>query len=245
MPGRYTFQPGWTVTLAFAAVLPVLVGLGLWQLDRAAEKTAIRDRYVARGEMAPVNVGDEPLDPEAMDYRRARVRGKYQADLTIFLDNQVRDGVPGYHVLTPLDIERAERFILVNRGWVPWGQSRRSLPEINTPSGLLELKGRLRRPPEEYFTLEDDPGGRGFEKRWQNLDLARYERATGLSVSPLVLKLAPSEEEGGGFARRPTEYQDEWIERHKAYAVQWFALALTLVVLYVVLNLKKRETSDD
>jgi len=243
--GRYRFRPGLLVTLAFLAVLPVLLGLGLWQLERAAEKTAIRDRYVARGEMAPVEVGAEPLEAEAMDYRRARVPGRYRPELTIFLDNQVLDGVPGYHVLTPLKIEGARRFMLVNRGWVPWGESRRSLPDIDTPSGALELSGRLREPPEDYFTLEDEPADAGFEKRWQNLDLARYERVTGLSVSPLVLELAPSEQQGGGFVRRPTRYQDEWIQRHKAYAVQWFALALVLVVLYIVLNLKKRDTDSD
>lgn len=241
----YRFRPGVLVTVIVAVLLPVLVGLGFWQLDRANEKTAIRDRYRERGDMPPVEVTGAPLSAEAMDFRRAEVRGRYRPEWTIFLDNQVLDGTPGYEVLTPLAIEGANRFMLVNRGWVPWGETRRKLPAIETPDGMMELAGRLRMPPKEYFTLEDDAEISEFRPRWQNLDLERYERLTGLSVSPLVLQLDPADSEGGGFVRRWPAYQDNWIQRHKAYAVQWFALALTLAALYVVLNLKKRKPDHD
>lgn len=246
---RYRFQPAWSMTLVFAVLLPSLVGLGYWQLDRAAEKTLIRDRTLARGQMAPVDVNRRLLDPATMEFRRATVQGRYRRDLTIYLDNKVQNGVPGYEVVTPLEIsesgpeeagvEKPGRVVLVNRGWIPWGDTRQALPDIDTPRGVVDLQGRLRAPPGDFFTLEARPGGTTFEPRWQNLDLDRYGKVTGLPVGPLVLELAPHDTQGGGFARQPPEYDDEWIERHKAYAVQWFALALTLVVLYVALNLKK------
>lgn len=241
----WRFQPGVATTLAVVLLLPVLVGLGFWQLDRADEKTAIRDRYRERGDMPPVDVTDKSLSAEAMDFRQATVRGRYRPEWTIFLDNKILDGTPGYEVLTPLAIDGSRRFILVNRGWVPWGETRSALPDIDTPEEVVELAGRLREPAQDYFTLEDEAAISEFRSRWQNLDLARYERVTGLSVSPLVLQLDPANERGGGFVRRWPEYQNEWIERHKAYAVQWFALALTLAVLYVVLNLKRRKPEHD
>lgn len=245
----WRFRPGWATTLAVAVLLPVLVALGFWQLDRAAEKTEIRDRYQARGSMEPVDVNRQKLDAGAMDFRRANARGRYRADLTIYLDNKVLDGVPGYEILTPLDTGARDgggaRYLLVNRGWVPWGESRQTLPELDTPSRELELSGRLRAPPRDYFTLADEEDAGDFQPLWQNLDLARYERVTGLSVSPLTLELGPGEQGVGGFVRRWPEYDDTWIDRHRAYAVQWFALALTLVVLYVALNLTRRKPEHD
>lgn len=245
----WRFRPGWVTTLVVAVLLPVLVALGFWQLERAGTKTEIRDRYEARGSMEPVDVNRQRLDAGGMDFRRARVRGRYRADLTIYLDNKVLDGVPGYEILTPLDTgprdDGGTRFILVNRGWVPWGESRQTLPELDTPSRELELSGRLRAPPRDFFTLADETDSGRFQPLWQNLDLERYERLTGLSVSPLVLELDPGEQGAGGFVRRWPEYDDTWIDRHKAYAVQWFALALTLLVLYVALNLTRRNPDHD
>lgn len=250
MLSGYRFRPGWVTTLATALLLPALIGLGFWQLDRAGQKTEIRDKYAARGRMEPVDVTRRPLEPDEMDFRQARVEGRYRADLTIYLDNKVLDGVPGYEILTPLKIARRKageaQFILVNRGWISWGESRQTLPQVDTPAGTLALNGRLRAPAQDYFTLADEStDAQGFQPRWQNLDLERYERVTGLAVSPLVLELDPGEQGAGGLVRRWPAYDDAWIDRHKAYAVQWFALALTLVVLYVTLNLKKRHTEHD
>lgn len=245
----YRFRPGWLMTLVVVVLLPVLAGLGFWQLERAGQKTQIRDRYEARGGMEPVDVNRQKLDADRMDFRLARARGRYRGDLTIYLDNKVLDGAPGYEILTPLDTgardDSGKPFILVNRGWVSWGESRRPLPEIDTPSGTLELSGRLRTPSQDYFTLADETDAGEFQPLWQNLNLDRYERVTGLAVSPLVLQLDPGEQDAGGFVRRWPDYDDAWIDRHKAYAVQWFALALTLVVLYVVLNLEKRKPKYD
>lgn len=244
----YRFRPGWMTTLATAVLLPALIGLGVWQLDRAEQKTEIRDRYAARGRMPPVDVNGQALDPEKMDFRQATVRGRYRAGLTIYLDNKVLDGEPGYAILTPLEkipeADGGRRYILVNRGWVPWGPSRQVLPDIDTPFGMLEASGRLRMPAQDYFTLEDETGS-GFRRRWQNLDLERYERVTGIALSPLVLELDPDARQAGGFVRRWPQYDDTWIDRHKAYAVQWFALALTLLVLYVALNLTKRKPQHE
>lgn len=241
---RYRFRPSWIVTLAFAVLLPALIGLGFWQLDRAAEKTAIRDRVLARSQMDPVDLNRVRPEPQVMEFRRATARGRYRGDLTIYLDNKVLDGTPGYEVVTPLLIGAgADRVILVNRGWVSWGASRETLPAVETPGGKVELRGRLVRPPEEYFSFESGDGT-AFQALWQNLDLERYRAVTGLPVAPLVLELAPDDSGGGGLVRQSPEYDDTWIARHRAYAVQWFALALTLVVLYVALNLKKRDAND-
>lgn len=246
---QYRFRPGWVVTLATLVVFPTLIALGLWQLDRARQKTEIRDHIRERARMSPVNLSRSVPDPDAEEFRQAVVTGRYRRELTIYLDNKVVKEVPGYDILTPLRIIDAGggtgRFILVNRGWISWGGSRRTLPEFDTPSGVVSLKGRLVTPSKDYFTLEKDSGDDGFKRLWENLDLARYRKVTGLSVEPVVLELSPDDTEGGGFVRQWPKYDDPWIERHKAYAVQWFAMAFIVVVLYFTLNLEKPESRDE
>lgn len=249
MLSRYRFRPGWVTTLAALLLVPVLVGLGLWQLDRAREKIEIRDHYRARSRMAPIDVNRSVLDPAAAEFRRAAAKGRYREDLTVYLDNKVMNGVPGYDILTPLELVEpggagTDRFILVNRGWISWGGSRRALPSIETPGGVVAVTGRLKVPPEDYFTLEDRSSDSEFKPLWQNLDLARFRKVTGLQVSPLVLQLDPADSRGGGFVRQWPRFSDPWIERHRAYAVQWFAMAFIVVVLYLVLNLERRSPNS-
>lgn len=245
----YRFRPGWATTLAAVMVVPILVGLGLWQLDRAREKIEIRDHYRARARMETVDINRATLDPASSEFRRGTARGRYRKGLTVYLDNKVLHGVPGYQILTPLELFGAgsessgERFILVNRGWIPWGESRRTLPPVDTPGGVITVSGRLETPPGDYFTLEDQQSNE-FAPLWENLDLARYREVTGLAVAPLVLQLDPDDTRGGGFAREWPKFEDPWIERHRAYAVQWFAMAFIVAVLYLVLNLVKGGERD-
>ncbi len=73
---RYRFRPGWITTLVFIVLLPVLIGLGFWQLERAGQKTELRDRYTARGRMEPVDVNRQSLDAGRMDLPRAGATGR-------------------------------------------------------------------------------------------------------------------------------------------------------------------------
>jgi surfeit locus 1 family protein len=260
---NYRFRPSWKVTLAALVTFPLLVGLGVWQLHRAKETTEIRDHFRARSKMAPLDFNHGVPDPASAEFRRARVSGRYRPDLTIYLDNKIMNGVPGYDILTPLvitDERRSQdsgtdaggddsgggrRFILVNRGWISWGPSRQTLPTIDTPAGMVVLSGMLKAPPAKYFTLQRHVNDKTFQPLWENLDLARYRKVTGLSVSPLVLLLGPGDRQGGGFVRRWPRYNDPWIERHNGYATQWFSMAFILVVMYVGLNIEKRDTTGD
>ncbi len=233
-------------TLATIVVLAVLVGLGVWQLDRARQKMEIKQTFEARGALAPVIVGADPVIAADAHFRWAEARGSFQPDYQILLDNKVHRGRAGYHVLTPLQVEGFDWWLLINRGWVSWGPDRASLPKIDTPRGMVRVMGRLRRPPAEYFTLADQSADNGrFEKRWQVLDLDRYARLTGRPIYPVVLELDPGDDSGSGFVRERLEYEDAWIARHRGYALQWFSLAAALVMIYVVLQLRSRRRANE
>jgi len=218
-------------TIAVLVLLPILVGLGMWQQQRAEYRESVRDQREARMADAPVGLGAERVDAEAVRWRRAQVRGRYEEPYTVLLDNRVHGGRPGVHVYTAMAVDGGGPRLLVNRGWVPWGASRADRPEVSTPEGVVTLSGLLDLPPEPGLVLgREEPDG-GWPLLRQTLDLEATATRAGFAVQPVVLVLDP--EQPGGFVRDfDPGYNDGWIARHRAYAFQWFALAFTLFALY-------------
>jgi surfeit locus 1 family protein len=225
------------------AALAVLISLGMWQLRRAAEKAAIRDAFETRSAAAPLRLGAERLDPVEHEFFRVAAKGTWQPRDQILIDNQVRQGQPGYRVMTPLKLKGADMSVLVDRGWIPWGPSRQVVPMAPAPEGEVTVEGLLRLPATDFYTLEKSAPGPG-QPVWQNLDMARYRELTGLVLQDLIVVMSP-ESGGGGFARDWPKYTDAWIARHRGYALQWFGLAAVLVVVVVAAVLRRRIRSEE
>lgn len=217
-------------------VVAVLVSLGIWQLRRADEKRAIETMLQERSTSEPLWVGEAKLQLPTSEYRQARARGRFDSAHTIFLDNQIHKGQAGYHVLVPLRLVDGEGAILVNRGWIPRGLDRQQLPAVDTPDSQITVHGILRRPYKAAFFLGNERSREtsGWPKRVQYVDLDRLESQLGYALQPLILYLAL--DEPYGFVRQwsalPTTMS---AQRHIAYAIQWFAMAIIAVVVFVIL----------
>lgn len=235
--GAWRFTPGLWPTLAALCLVALTVFLGNWQNARADAKRVLQARHDAALNEAPLRVGRSLLERDHALHRRLEVEGVFDDAHTILLDNRVQDGVAGYHVLTPLRVTGSRFVLLVNRGWVPVGPSRARLPLPPTPAGRVRLEGLAADPRTRYVELADaTPQGRV----WQNLDFALYARRSGLALQPLLL--LQTSDSGDGLARawpRP----DAGVAMHVGYAFQWYGLAATLVVLWLVTNLR-REPRD-
>lgn len=231
--GAWRFTPGLWPTLAALFFLGLTVFLGNWQSERADAKRALQARYDAALDEAPLHVGSALLDRDGALYRRLEVEGVFDDAHTILLDNRIVDGAAGYHVLTPLRVTGSRFVLLVNRGWVPVGPSRERLPLPPTPAGRVKLEGVAADPRTRYVELADAaPQGRV----WQNLDSARYAARTGLSMQPVLL-LQTSDTADGLLRTWPRP--DTGVAMHVGYAFQWYGLATTLVVLWLVMNLRR------
>lgn len=233
---QYRFQARWVPTVATLLVLPALLALGFWQLDRARQKSDLLEARRSQAALPVIEIAGL-LDPTVAEFRIARAEGEYEPRWQILLDNRIHRGRSGVEVLTPLRLPGGT-WLLVNRGWVPWGPERSVLPEAAAPQGTVAVGGRLRVPP-EFFTLERGSARNEFKTLWQNLDLERYQELTGLTLQPLVLELAATANEAGGFVRDWASPKEDWVNRHRGYAFQWFALAVTLLLLYLVLNMRQ------
>ncbi len=179
---RKTWQPDWRLWVFCLSLLPVLIGLGVWQINRAADKQRLLERWqqapeqYAWGAQAATNI--QPGQP-------VMVEGQY-SDTTWLLDNRTRNGAVGYEVLTLFEpISGAA--LVVNRGWVQAPSRRTLLPVLPQPAGLVSITGRLSEYPEPP-QLAKTPDSSDWPRRVQALTQAKVE-AESPDVAALVLRL--------------------------------------------------------
>ena len=222
-----------------ALVFPVLLGLGLWQAERAGVKQEMMEQRTAGNAVVPLWLGRDVRLGESDRYRLAEVRGFYSAEQQWLLDNRVFRGQAGYHVFTPfiLEGERQPR-LLVNRGWVSVGASRDFLPLLPLPEGSVSLSGRLDTPASVGLVLGEVPLQSVDDKVLvQALDLAALSAARDLDLLPFALVIGEGQAGVLQYDWSPTLEMGP--EKHLGYAVQWFGLAVALLIIYVGVNTRR------
>ncbi|GMR20848.1 MAG: hypothetical protein BMS9Abin36_1445 [Gammaproteobacteria bacterium] len=231
------FRPALIPTVATIILFPVLISLGMWQLDRAENKRELQAEYDRRAADAPVRVGSRVQPVEELRFYRVTARGYYRTEHQILIDNRVQNGRVGYFVVTPLQIENSDMRVLVNRGWIPLGQNRQTLPDIPTPKGVQHVEGLAAVPMKGGFRFAEPPAETGSWKRvWPRLDLNEFRAKVDYPVQPVVILMA-AYSKAGGF-ERAWRRLDTGIAVHHGYAFQWFLLALVLLVIFFVVNMK-------
>lgn len=231
----------WIIALAALTGALVTARLGWWQLDRAAQKTAIQTQIDERRALPALDVPQLlALSPTDALQRAARLRGQWVDGATLYLDNRQMNGRPGFYVLTPLRLSDGSA-VVVQRGWLPRDpQDRTRVVAPPLPAGEVEVTGRLAPPPSRL--LEFDAAASGPIR--QNVDLSGWQRELRLPLRPLSL-LQTEPRRGDGLGRDWPE-PASGVHKHYGYAFQWFALATLIVVLYVwfqVLRPRRRSTS--
>jgi len=220
-------------SLAAAAGIAATLALGNWQLGRAHEKEALAARLKSLGQKPVITLSVEEVKAAEVLGRRVTVRGRFEPRYAVFLDNRVRDGVPGYHVIMPLAIGSGQRYVLVNRGWIAGMRERTHLPSVRTPAGVVEVTGLAVAPSRRFFELstrvEEGPV-------WQNLTLERYRQAVPIPLQPVLIQQQSPLDDG---LIREWSLPDLGINTHYAYAFQWFALALAILVFYLFAHVKR------
>lgn len=228
---RFRIRPVWLI--AAAAGCAAFVALGNWQSRRAEEKLAAQERLDALAAAAPARLPATLVEAAEYAGRRVTVRGEYVPKHAVLIDNRIHKGAAGYHVVTPVRIEGGDVHVLVNRGWIAAKPRRDELPAIATPAGLQLIEGLAVVPSGRVYELAPDVA-RGPVR--QNLVIERIATETGLRLQPFVVQ--QTSDAGDGLVR-VWERPDTGVNTHRAYAVQWYALALLTAVVYVVLGLHR------
>ena len=134
---RFLLTPKWLIfTAVVALAVAGMVRLGLWQYDRMQDRKAF-NAEVRANDSAPVAPLDEIdlSDPDAVEWRRVIVTGRYLPDEGVEVINRSQGGNPGRNVMGVLDLGDGTA-ILVNRGFLPSLE-----PDVPTPSGEVTVTG--------------------------------------------------------------------------------------------------------
>jgi len=229
----WRFKPRLWSTLGAAVVITIMVQLGNWQLSRAQEKEARQERLDLLSQEPAVVLPPTEVKLEDFQYRQVEARGEYVPGHTIYLDNKIYRGVAGYHIITPLRIGTSSMHVLVNRGWAPADRDRSKLPEAVPPSGQVSVSGIATTATQKTLELSQDlVSGRV----WENLNIDRYRSATGLTLQPVMI-LQKDDVQDGLVRQWPRP--DSGSAKNLGYAVQWFAMALAVLIIYLVLSGKR------
>lgn len=234
--GRLEFNPGRWPTLVTLVLSGALVSLGFWQLDRADQKMALLEQYGEEDQTVLRLEADLKL-ATGLNYRSATVTGHYDHEHQFVLDNRTSAGRAGYEILTPFVIRDSRVAVLVNRGWVPLGQSRDRLPDVTVPEDQRSVSGRLKIPPEKVFMLGEEEPREGWPWRIQQIRIAALSEELGRPLLPVVFLL--DAEQPDGYVRQWQPVMGFGPERNVGYAVQWFGLAITLLIIYLIVNTRR------
>jgi len=226
----------WVLTTFLVLVgVGVLVRLGIWQLDRLAQRRAFNARVTAQLNQPELDLNlDMPVSQlYNMEYRNVVVKGTYDFSQQVLLRNQAWDNRIGFHLLTPLEIDGSPYAILVDRGWIPI-ENAGNLDPFNEP-GKVVLRGQLRRPQTKPdFGGVPDPTLAPGENRlstWNIINLSRIQQQTNLKLLPVYLQEAPAPSHTQLPYRSLTNL--ELTEGpHFGYALQWFTFAAILGLGY-------------
>lgn len=236
--GRFS-APWWGIALVLLACAGML-RLGVWQLDRAAGKRALLAQFEQAIETRPtqLQVGDSLREGEI---RRVEASGYFDPARQMLLDNQSHEHVPGFRVWTPLKLDDG-RLLIVDRGWLASGGQRQQLPDLSmtTTQSRVTVSGYWRQWPRPGLRLGspvcDVPAA------WPLLvQYPSYRELDCLYAETLVdglLLMDPGLPDG--YLRQWTAAPELSPDKHYLYAAQWFAFSATLLVLFVLINLKRK-----
>ena len=235
------FRPRLVPTLFTVPGVLILIGLGVWQLQRLHWKEGLiaqRDAAVAAAPIAPPKT---PAEARTGEFRHIVAEGTFLNDKELFLAASSDNGESGYQVVTPLRLDDG-RMMFVNRGFIPLDLkdvTRRSAGQL---SGHQRVVGLLRLAPtaKPSFFLPDN---RPDLNLWFWVDLSAMAQRDGIAdLTPFYIDADVTPNPGGwpkGGITRLDLPND-----HLQYAITWFSLAVALVVIYILYH-RRLGSADD
>jgi len=222
------------MTLFVMLLLPVVVVLGFWQLERAEVKRSYEEAYLDRISVLPV-APTKALE-DLKDFQRLKLKGRYEPGRYFLLDNQTRQGAVGYAVISSFVEEDGRRW-LINRGFIKGDPRRQRLPEVVTAAGEVSLIGVLWPEVGLLPIFSEDEWADGWPKRIQRLEL---ERMAGELENSVAREVRLEVGQAGAYTA-PVLVMNMPAEKHTGYAVQWFGLGIALTAGYVIFGFRRHD----
>jgi len=199
----------------------VFVSLGTWQIIRLNWKNNLIFEIENSLKNPPVELSN--INHE--NYLKIKTSGDIDFEKQIYLYNLNENGTPGFEVINPLSVN--QKNYLINRGWIPF--EKKGMQEINEFDeknivGTLILQGR-----KNIFKPDNDIK----ENYWFSLDRDDILKFTGKEFSQYIIYL-----NGNYLVPKPKKITANISNNHKKYAITWFSLAISILLLYLYFRKK-------
>lgn len=219
------------------ALLCVLgISLGNWQTRRAEEKEILAQLMQEQMQKPALNFTKDMLATDLKAFQRLKLRGQFVSNWPLYLDNRPLHGTVGFYVLMPFKLEDSDVTILVARGWFQRNPIERTkMPELVTEQGIIELEGLVRDHLDRTMQLGQNEALKAGAIV-QGLSLDDLRKQSGLKMIDRVLE--QTSDANDGLVRdwpKPSAGSD----KHRAYAFQWYGLALMAAIFFVVTGIRR------
>ena len=224
--------------------IAILVKLGFWQLDRAQQKQQLFTDFAQAQNQQARPLTDRLSDRNSLNrFELISVTGQIDTKRYFLLDNQMVEGQPGYHVIALLKSTQLSELLPVNLGWIAAPRSRSEIPTVELPQQELTIEGLVRIPQANQFISQVfEEQHTKWPKRVQEFIPQTISEHTGIALKPYELLLVSPQLKG---FRQQWEPQVMAPEKHRAYAVQWFSLAIACLVVYLVVLYKLNKSKQE
>ncbi|MDA7460290.1 SURF1 family protein [Candidatus Pelagibacter bacterium] len=201
--------------------ISVFLALGSWQIIRLNWKLELINQIETSLKDIPVNLSNS----KHKNYLRIKTTGSIDFEKQIYLYNLNEKGKPGFEVINPLKV--GNNNYLLNRGWIPFNKKEDETINVideNYINGVLrkQIKPNI-------FKPENDLS----ENYWFTLDRDDIFKFTGKNFSPYVIYLS-----GNNEFPKPKSITANISNNHKKYALTWFSLAISILLIYLYLRKK-------
>lgn len=226
---KFQWQLNWPLLILSVIFLPILIKLGCWQLDRAEQKRTVLTQYHS--------LLAQPAQPFKLSenhkrYLPVQLSGHFLADLYWLIDHKVYRGRHGYQLVMAFQLD-AGGVVLVNRGWLAAQDHRGVKPSITTPKGSVVIEASVSRFSDNEFidnsAYQYSESNLVPELSWPYIK--QYLSDSGPVISEIYLEIADHQSGALVVDFPPVNIRPE---KHIGYAVQWFFMALALVILTVI-----------
>ncbi|WP_420599375.1 SURF1 family protein [Neptuniibacter sp.] len=215
----------WMLILSAALLVPALIGLGFWQIDRAEQKQQLIQSWSEQQVQTRL---PELSEFSSDQYMNLDLQGYFDRQHYFLLENRFRDGNLGFEVVVPFSTVFGER-VLVNLGWIKAENNRSEKPMVSIPQSQISIQGgaRLIRP---GFTLGVLSVDQTWPIRIQQLDATYISQLLSTEIFPIEIRVKKTVIPALSLDWPVSVMMPE---KHLAYALQWFAMALALLVLII------------
>lgn len=223
-------------------LLVIFVQLGCWQLRRAAEKeTLVLNIQQRKTSLSLQAILEKPASERR--YQAIQLQGYFLGSIQILLDNQMQGKKPGYRIFSLFYPENHDKYLLIDRGWIPLGEDRRNFPNsavLSTlPKTSIQIQGRLDDPSSGFLLKGSDllePMGNFL--RVQSINVSLISNFFKKPLYPFIVRL----EALSPYAFAGTEPQISMpATKHLGYALQWFTMAFVTLVYFGIISLKRNQ----